>query len=76
MNRKAPPLANRRPEAVPLLITAALSKAALLKKHEIESVSLLVNVKVEQATIRAGYSEKISGSQGSENLQKLDVLYT
>ena len=49
MNRDTPPPANRRPEVVSLLITAALSKAALLKKHEIESVSLLVNVKVEQA---------------------------
>lgn len=39
-----------------------------LKKPEIERVSLLVNVKVAQAAIRAGCSEKTPGSQGSENL--------
>ncbi|WP_084593455.1 terminase small subunit [Acetobacter indonesiensis] len=44
-----------------------------MKKHEIERVSLLSNVKVAQAAIRAGYSEKTAGRIGSENLQKLDI---
>lgn len=45
--------------------------SALLKKHEIESVSLLSNVKVEQAAIRAGYSEKTAGQAASNLFKKL-----
>ena len=56
-----------------MLITAALSKAALLKKHEIESVIPRVNVGVAQATIRPGYSEKTAEQVAFNLFKKVEI---